>query len=108
MTAPTDEKTRVRIAEIMGLEIFNPCGIAAHCKCHIESLPNFLNDLDAAFQAVEWLREKGWTPVLIAESYDSVWEVTLRKDGHMDVYAVNESLPRAICEAFLKATEETK
>lgn len=73
--------------------------------------PNYCTCRNAAFQAVEFLRkEKG-----IAIEFDNrkdggIWDccAVRLEDGAVIEWIENESLPHAICEAFLKATEETK
>jgi hypothetical protein len=122
-----DEATRVRIAEIMGYRMVeglyafpsiemvkarvSPEIFEQICAVDYEVIPDYLNDLNAAFQAVEWLRkEKGMSTT--ADNRNGMWDVYISEKGKPETSNVyitsttNESLPRAICSAFLACFPE--
>lgn len=117
----TNNELRVMVAEILGRsaeQYFCPdCKInvpmwdksvsgAGHhmpeggCGAKLESLPNFPEDLNAAFTLIEWLRKEKGIFVRV-ENHPDIWEVEIQHEKG-EFVNVNQSLPRAICEAFLE------
>ncbi len=100
----TDEQKRVRIAEAMGWTQIVPMDAHIWYGTFGESrdeVPDFLADLNTAFQFAEFMRERGWT-FIAAQSTDNVWRFSAH-DGKVQHYSTNPSLAVAICDCLLKA-----
>lgn len=75
--------------------------------CHSNSLPKFSTKLDAAWLVVEEMRRKGWATgieALVVEPGPSYYAVVCGR-GSSDgaIHVRDESAPRAICIAALRA-----
>jgi ribosomal protein L37AE/L43A len=68
-----------------------------------ERLPDFPNSLDAAFQLIEHLREKGLS-VEISNEGPAGWKVTI---FHTEIFEEGDKLAPTICNAFLAVMEPT-
>ena len=66
----------------------------------------YSTDIEAAFEVVEKMRERGWWISMKYEPFFKGWEVMVRPKGK-SIYGedCNESLPMAICNAALRAVE---
>lgn len=65
----------------------------------IRFLPNYLNDLNACNELIDWLNERGWSCVLVAENNARC--CTFIK-GDVEYKVIKTTFPRAICESFLR------
>ena len=64
-------------------------------------LPNFHGSMDAAMQLVKLAAKDQWFSVIT--NGDGQWVIVMHSDRTGgEVYCSHESLPAAICEAFLK------
>lgn len=105
----SEQEIRIKIAEACGKhQYFGVLYPGLHCTVcgdryeeDKHNVPDYLNDLNAAFTLVEKLRVDGWQPNMI--NHGGKWFVTFGKSAHQWVKEPNLSLARAICLAFLRA-----
>lgn len=67
------------------------------------------SDMNAAMEVVEKMRDRGWFGEMCADSDpDDPWYASFHQRGHNNQVSIwGKSLPRAICEAALSATEKS-
>lgn len=126
MTEQSNEEIRIKCAALMGKCTHGPehweregteGDMELVCKaCNsVRSVvrpPDYINDLNAAITLCDRLREEGWV-ISMDNDLAGQWDVVLtdiNKGNHpanMVALTGEQSLPRAICVAFLK-TKESK
>lgn len=99
------EQQRIAIAEACGWKRYNAEGTDAYLPDDPNDppFPDYLNDLDACNGLVDWLNERGWSCILIAEN--SMRCCTFVRHG-VEHKIIKSTFPRAICESFLRAVEK--
>jgi hypothetical protein len=105
----TADSQRVAIAKLLGwMEIIDLIGIPPRCgkppgsPRHFDRcIDNPLQDLNAAFQFVEFLNKEHSITFEFENDLDGEWRVETSEPFHVIVYG--KSLARAICEAGLKS-----
>lgn len=111
MTLTPSQQTAINcaVAKAMGYEI-SEWGVKAPCDQRMVArgilpvsamLPNFCTSLDAAITLCDFLADKGWSAEMNRGEDDRVWWVMFGNDSSQ-AQASGESLPVALCEAFLR------
>jgi hypothetical protein len=123
----TPEAQRIAIAEALGLEVLHAAGTAkamvreqlctGATSTDWRMMPDYLNDLNAALTLIDFLAEYGWRCNL-ANGLDQTWECEFMREPSDNTpyeligvhqgetfeihYAPADTMPLAICQAFLR------